>query len=94
MLAFPCLACGVGITFRMNIDQEAVSFGYEPEPDNAHWVDSEEGAKFEATFDVDFLVRRKDVVCEHVPGRPRISPWMQATKPDVCRRFFYIQGSY
>ena len=80
VLAFPCPACGVGITFGMNIDQEAVSFGYEPEPDNAHWVDSEEGAKFEATFDVDFLVPRKDVVCEHVPGRLRVSPWMQATR--------------
>lgn len=54
-------------------------------------MDSEEGAKFEATFDVDFLVRRKDVVCEHVPGRLRISPWMQATKPDVCRRFFIFK---
>ena len=75
----------------MHIDQEAVSFEYEPNPDNAHWVDSEEGAKFEATFDVDFLVPRKDVVCEHVPGALRVSPWMQATRRFLDYQLFSTQ---
>lgn len=91
VLAFPCPVCSVGIIFRMHIDQEAVSFEYEPNPDNAHWVDSEEGAKFEATFDVDFLVPRKDVVCEHVPGALRVSPWMQATRRFLDYQLFSTQ---
>lgn len=55
VLAFPCPGCGVGITFIMNIDQEAVDLSLDPKPDHAHWVDSEDGATFEATFDVELL---------------------------------------
>jgi hypothetical protein len=53
VIAFPCPSCGVGIIFGMTIDQEAPAFEYEAKPDNAHWVDSEDGARFEATFDMD-----------------------------------------
>jgi hypothetical protein len=91
VLAFPCPVCSVGIIFRMQIDQEAVSFTYETKPDNAHWVDSEEGAKFEATFDVDFLVPRTEVVCEHRPGALRVSPYMQATRRFLDYRQFSTQ---
>jgi hypothetical protein len=80
-LAFPCPGCGVGIVFRMNLDQKVPSFEYEDKPDNAHWFPGkEEGAKFEATFDVDLLVPREDVVYEHVPGGYRFSPFMQASQ--------------
>ena len=78
-LAFPCPGCGVGIVFRMTLDQENVSFQYEDKPDNAHWFDDkEEGAKFEATFDVELLVPRADVIYKHEPGAYRFSPFMQA----------------
>ena len=77
-LAFACPSCGVGIVFKMHLDQEEPSFDYEVKPDNAHWVESEQGARFEATFDVDFLVPRKDVVYESVPGQFRPSPYMKA----------------
>jgi hypothetical protein len=64
--------------FKMYLHQGAPSFEYENKPDNAHWVDSEEGAKFEATFDVELLVPREDVVYQHEPRQFRLSPFMQA----------------
>jgi hypothetical protein len=78
VLAFACPKCNVGIVFRMSLDQDAPSFQYEDKPENAHWVDTEDGATFEATFDVDYLVPREDVVYPCVPGAFRLSPYMRA----------------
>jgi len=70
--SFPCPGCGVGITYKLLLDQRNVGLEYIPSPENATWVESEEGAGHEVTFDAELLVPR------HALSTPLMSPWMAA----------------
>jgi hypothetical protein len=50
--------CRVNISFAIVLDQDRVEFHYE-EPTNGTWVDVEEGAVAEITFDAELLSSRK-----------------------------------
>jgi hypothetical protein len=56
--AFPCPGCGVGITYKVVLDQRNAGIEYDPRPENASWVGSEDGAEHEVTFDAEYLLPR------------------------------------
>ena len=65
--AFPCPGCGIGISFTLYLDQGKIPFSYDPKPENAEWIDSEEGATAVLTFDAELLVPK---------GESRLSPFI------------------
>jgi hypothetical protein len=54
--SFPCPVCGVGITYKVILDQKKVTVNYDPKPENAHWVDSEAGAEHVVNFNAELLI--------------------------------------
>jgi hypothetical protein len=63
----------------MMLDQETPSFSYEPKPDNARWIDSEEGVAYQATFDVDYLVPRSSLIHPYTEEFFHVSPFIDAS---------------
>ena len=59
--SFACPGCGVPITYQVLLDQESAGIKYCEKPDNATWVDSEDGALHSATFDPEYLIH-KDIL--------------------------------
>lgn len=71
--SFPCPECGVGITYKVLLDQRNAGLEYDPNPDNARWIDSEEGAQHEVTFDAELLLPR------YALTTPYLTPFIAAT---------------
>lgn len=64
--SFPCPGCGVGITYRVVLDQHEIRVEYDPKPENAKWLASEEGARYEVTFDSELLLPRYALTIPHL----------------------------
>src|SRR5262249_15266542 len=71
--SFPCPNCGVGITYRIILDQKNVSIEYDQKPENARWLDSEEGAEHQVTFDTELLLPRDAL------STPFLTPFIAAS---------------
>jgi predicted RNA-binding Zn-ribbon protein involved in translation (DUF1610 family) len=71
--SFPCPDCGVGISYRVILDQASGGISYDPEPEHASWVESEHGAGHEVTFDSELLLP------EYAVTTPYVSPFIAAT---------------
>ncbi|MGP8051017.1 MAG: hypothetical protein ACLPYB_10440 [Desulfobaccales bacterium] len=54
--SFPCPVCGIGITYKVILDQKKITVKYDPKPENAHWVDSEIGANHVVNFNAELLI--------------------------------------
>lgn len=64
--SFPCPRCRVGITYRVLLDQRNAGLEYDPNPENAKWIDSEKGAKHEVTFCAELLLPRYALTTPHL----------------------------
>lgn len=71
--SFPCPCCGVGITYTILLDQINVKIDYDPNPENASWVDTDEGADHEVTFDAELLLPRYAITT------PSVFPFIAAS---------------
>jgi hypothetical protein len=53
--SFPCPQCGIAISYQLELDQKTGKSKFR-DPQNAKWVDSEEGARTTLTFSDEILV--------------------------------------
>lgn len=89
--AFPCPSCGAGIVFVLNLDQEAVTLAYDPNPTNAHWVDTEDGAAHTRAFITELLVPKSALdinmgVSPFISVVGFFSDWMKFGQQEADRR--------
>lgn len=72
--AFPCPRCGIGITYGLDLDQERGGGSYDDLPDNAHWVEDEDGADHWLAFSAELTIP-KDAVETNQMG---LTPFMSS----------------
>ena len=48
----------MGITYKVILDQQNAGIAYDHDPENASWINSEEGSELEVTFDSELLLPR------------------------------------
>jgi len=64
--SFPCPVCGIGITYRVILDQKQITIKYDPKPENAHWVGSESGAMNVVNFNAELLIPKYAITHPHL----------------------------
>ena len=64
--SFPCPVCGIGITYKVILDQKKITVNYDPKPENAHWVGSEAGAKHVVNFNAELLIPNYAITHSHL----------------------------
>ncbi|MGH0033926.1 MAG: hypothetical protein ACQGVK_02745 [Myxococcota bacterium] len=70
--SFPCPTCGVGITYKVILDQQNSGIDYESGPENATWVGSVDGSEPEVTFDSELLLPN------YALSTPALTPFIAA----------------